>query len=182
MVSEFSQAPRRTTGVGRALYEALEDALRRMGILSAYACVACPNPDDEHLTDASSLLSRADGLCEGRRVCRLRQQVRVMVRHRVDEEGPGTSRARPETGHALDGANRHRARRSHPGLGACHGSRRRLRTLRASHTKSLIGDAGSCGVNNHNFKDEKLSISTLFRTKHDWNSKIRPAWKWLLGA
>lgn len=45
---------RRTTGVGRALYEALEDALRRMGILSAYACVACPNPGDEHLTDASS--------------------------------------------------------------------------------------------------------------------------------
>lgn len=46
-------------------------------------------------------LSRADGLCEGRRVCRLRQQVRTMVRHSVDEEGPGTSRARPETGHAL---------------------------------------------------------------------------------
>lgn len=40
--------------MGHALYEALEDALRRMGILSAYACVACPNPDDEHLTDASS--------------------------------------------------------------------------------------------------------------------------------
>lgn len=54
MVSEFSQAPKRTTGVGHALYEALEDALRRTGILSAYACVACPNPDDEHLTDASS--------------------------------------------------------------------------------------------------------------------------------
>lgn len=40
--------------MGRALYEALEDALGRMGILSAYACVACPNPDDEHLTDISS--------------------------------------------------------------------------------------------------------------------------------
>lgn len=40
--------------MGHALYEALEDALRRMGILSAYACVVCPNPDDEHLTDASS--------------------------------------------------------------------------------------------------------------------------------
>lgn len=46
MASEFSQAPRRATGVGRALYEALEDALGRMGILSAYACVACPNPGD----------------------------------------------------------------------------------------------------------------------------------------
>lgn len=40
--------------MGRALYEALEDALGRMGILSAYACVACPNPGDEHLTDVSS--------------------------------------------------------------------------------------------------------------------------------
>ena len=40
--------------MGRALYEALEDVLRRMGILSVYACVACPNPGDEHLTDASS--------------------------------------------------------------------------------------------------------------------------------
>lgn len=40
--------------MGRALYEALEDALGRMGILSAYACVACPNPGDEHLTNASS--------------------------------------------------------------------------------------------------------------------------------
>lgn len=182
MVSEFSQAPRRTTGVGRALYEALEDALRRMGILSAYACVACPNPDDEHLTDASSRFHERMGYAKVGEFADCGNKFGAMVRHRVDEEGPGTSRARPETGHALDGANRHRARRSHPGLGACHGSRRRLRTLRASHTKSLIGDAGSCGVNNHNFKDEKLSISTLFRTKHDWNSKIRPAWKWLLGA
>lgn len=43
----------RTSGVGRALYQALEDALKRMGVLSAYACVARPHSGDEHLTDAS---------------------------------------------------------------------------------------------------------------------------------
>ena len=43
----------RGTGVGRMLYEALEAALSRMGVLSAYACIACTERADAHLTDAS---------------------------------------------------------------------------------------------------------------------------------
>lgn len=44
----------RSVGVGRALYANLENALVRMGILSAYACVAYTGRDeDEFLTDAS---------------------------------------------------------------------------------------------------------------------------------
>lgn len=37
-------------GVGRALYAALEDALRAQGILNLYACIAVPETADETLT------------------------------------------------------------------------------------------------------------------------------------
>ena len=40
-------------GAGRALYEALEDALGRMGILNLYACIASTDTEDEYLTNAS---------------------------------------------------------------------------------------------------------------------------------
>ena len=40
-------------GIGRKLYAALEDALRRMGILNLYACIAYPEIEDEYLTKAS---------------------------------------------------------------------------------------------------------------------------------
>ena len=43
----------RGRGLGRRLYEALEEALRRMGVRNLYACVACPDPEDEYLTLAS---------------------------------------------------------------------------------------------------------------------------------
>lgn len=49
----YVAAHERGTGVGRSLYEALEAALARMGVLSAYACVACTERADAHLTDAS---------------------------------------------------------------------------------------------------------------------------------
>lgn len=39
----------RKQGMGRALYEALEDALRRMGVLDLYACVGVPEAEDEYL-------------------------------------------------------------------------------------------------------------------------------------
>lgn len=40
----------RHRGVGRILYSALEEELRRMGVLSLYACVALPSGEDEHLS------------------------------------------------------------------------------------------------------------------------------------
>lgn len=40
-------------GLGRKIYEALEAALEKMGILNLYACVAYPQCDDEYLTDNS---------------------------------------------------------------------------------------------------------------------------------
>ena len=41
---------RRRSGVGRALYEALEKALIRQNILNINACIACPEAEDEYLT------------------------------------------------------------------------------------------------------------------------------------
>lgn len=41
-------------GYGKALYAALEDALRRMGVCNLYACIALPETPDEHLTDNSA--------------------------------------------------------------------------------------------------------------------------------
>ncbi len=44
----------RKQGLGRMLYEALEKALRAMGVLNLYACVAYPERDDEYLTTNSA--------------------------------------------------------------------------------------------------------------------------------
>ena len=44
----------RGQGVGRQLYEALEDALKRMGVLNLYACIGVPEEEDEYLTFASA--------------------------------------------------------------------------------------------------------------------------------
>lgn len=43
----------RKSGIGKALYASLEQALKQMGVLSMYACIACPTSEDEYLTDAS---------------------------------------------------------------------------------------------------------------------------------
>lgn len=40
----------RRSGIGRALYAALEDALRAQGIRNMYACIAVPDVEDETLT------------------------------------------------------------------------------------------------------------------------------------
>lgn len=37
-------------GIGSRLYEALEYALKKQGILNMYACIACPEKEDEYLT------------------------------------------------------------------------------------------------------------------------------------
>lgn len=41
-------------GMGRRLYGALEDALKKMGILNLYACIAYPEQCDEYLTTNSA--------------------------------------------------------------------------------------------------------------------------------
>lgn len=43
----------RRSGVGRRLYEALEDALRKQGIKNMYACIAYAEQEDEYLTHDS---------------------------------------------------------------------------------------------------------------------------------
>ena len=40
-------------GYGRALYEALEDALKKQGIINLYACIGDPIVEDEYLTKDS---------------------------------------------------------------------------------------------------------------------------------
>lgn len=41
-------------GLGRKLYEALENALKDMGILNLYACIGYPEKEDEYLTTNSA--------------------------------------------------------------------------------------------------------------------------------
>lgn len=41
-------------GLGRKLYEAIEQRLKAMGILNVYACIAFPEQDDEYLTRNSA--------------------------------------------------------------------------------------------------------------------------------
>ena len=40
----------RRHGIGRRLYEELENALRRMGVLNMNACISCPVEEDAYLT------------------------------------------------------------------------------------------------------------------------------------
>ncbi len=44
----------RKCGMGRMLYEALENELRKMGILNLYACIGYPDKDDKYLTTNSA--------------------------------------------------------------------------------------------------------------------------------
>ena len=45
-------------GYGRALYEALEEKLKKMGIVNLYACIADPISEDEYLTKDSEHFHR----------------------------------------------------------------------------------------------------------------------------
>ena len=44
----------RKNGLGRKLYERLEELLRRMGICNLYACIGFPEEEDEYLTKNSA--------------------------------------------------------------------------------------------------------------------------------
>ncbi|MCR5591903.1 MAG: GNAT family N-acetyltransferase [Lachnospiraceae bacterium] len=48
-------------GYGRALYTALEEALRKMGMINLYACIAYPVSEDEFLTKNSEQFHRHMG-------------------------------------------------------------------------------------------------------------------------
>lgn len=54
----------RRRGIGKLLYGALEDSLRRMGILNANACIAYTRTEDEHLTNASVDFHKRMGYAE----------------------------------------------------------------------------------------------------------------------
>ncbi len=51
----------RGCGYGRALYEALEEALRKMGIINLYACIGDPITEDAYLTKNSEQFHRHMG-------------------------------------------------------------------------------------------------------------------------
>lgn len=44
----------RKSGMGRKLYEAMESALKKMGIINLYACIGYPEKEDEYLTANSA--------------------------------------------------------------------------------------------------------------------------------
>lgn len=49
-LSVYVARDRKRLGIGARLYEALELILKEQGILNLYACIACPEKEDEHLT------------------------------------------------------------------------------------------------------------------------------------
>lgn len=54
----------RKCGLGRKLYEALEDRLKEMGIQNLYACIGVPEQEDEYLTNNSADFHRHLGFTE----------------------------------------------------------------------------------------------------------------------
>lgn len=52
-VSVYVREDCRGTGIGKSLYQVLEEALRRQGILNIYACIATAEEGDAYLTDDS---------------------------------------------------------------------------------------------------------------------------------
>lgn len=49
----YIRGDKRKNGVGKALYQSLENSLKNMGILNMNACIAVPAKNDPYLTDAS---------------------------------------------------------------------------------------------------------------------------------
>ena len=52
-VTIYVRKDSRRSGVGKLLYHALEDSLKRMGILNMNACIALPKENDKHLSNDS---------------------------------------------------------------------------------------------------------------------------------
>ncbi|MGM9647494.1 MAG: GNAT family N-acetyltransferase [Eubacteriales bacterium] len=49
-VTVYVRGDFRRAGIGKLLYHALEDSLKRMGVLNMNACIALPKAEDDHLT------------------------------------------------------------------------------------------------------------------------------------
>ena len=60
-VTIYLREDMRHKGLGRIIYTALEDELRRMGVRSLYACVALPSGEDPHLSADSPRFHEALG-------------------------------------------------------------------------------------------------------------------------
>lgn len=52
-VTVYVRKDSRKSGVGKLLYQALEDSLKRIGILNMNACIAIPKENDKHLSKDS---------------------------------------------------------------------------------------------------------------------------------
>lgn len=52
-VTVYVRKDLRRSGVGKLLYHALEDSLKRIGVLNMNACIALPKEEDEHLHNDS---------------------------------------------------------------------------------------------------------------------------------
>ena len=52
-MSIYIKKDHKHSGIGRALYEALENITRYLRVLNVYACIACPEKEDEYLTKDS---------------------------------------------------------------------------------------------------------------------------------
>ena len=51
--SIYIRMDQKRRGLGRILYDALEECLKEQGILNVNACIACTDQEDEHLTNDS---------------------------------------------------------------------------------------------------------------------------------
>lgn len=70
--SIYIRMDQKRRGLGRILYDALEEGLKEQGILNVNACIACTDQEDEHLTNDSIYFSRASGLSPGGKILSVR--------------------------------------------------------------------------------------------------------------
>ena len=62
-VTVYVREDARRRGVGKILYQALENSLQRIGVLNMNACIAVPKGDDEHLSNDSYHFHEKMGFC-----------------------------------------------------------------------------------------------------------------------
>ena len=93
----------RKCGMGRRLYAAMEERLRDMGVLNLYACITCPDREDEYVTRNSMEFHSHLGFRQVAGVPQLRLQVRALVQHDLDGENDRRAPAGSAAGGAVSG-------------------------------------------------------------------------------